>query len=113
MQAAFYVAKKMGLELGASTLLFRRVSQVRRIFLKELERFFASGSVISIASELDLIDVGARIAADDKQSVQRWMDAGLLHKTTDNEASEWAKNDALLWVVVVKDRKSTRLNSSH
>ena len=68
----------------------------------ELERFFASGSVISIASELDLIDVGARIAADDKHSVQRWMDAGLLHKTTDSEASDWAKNDALLWVVVVK-----------
>ncbi len=68
----------------------------------ELERFFASGTVISIAPELDLIDVGARIAADDKQSVQRWMDAGLLHKTSDDQATDWAKNDALLWVVVVK-----------
>jgi hypothetical protein len=76
--------------------------QTAQMHWKELERFFASGSVISIASELDLIDVGARIAADDKHSVQRWMDAGLLHKTTDTEAGEWAKNDALLWVVVVK-----------
>jgi hypothetical protein len=68
----------------------------------ELERFFASGSVISIAPELDLIDVGAHIAADDKESVQRWMDAGLMHKTSDDQATEWMKTDALLWVAVVK-----------
>ena len=76
--------------------------QTAQMHWTELERFFASGSVISIAPELDLIDVGARIAADDKQSVQSWMNAGLLHKTTDDQATEWMKNDALLWVVVVK-----------
>ena len=68
----------------------------------ELERFFAGGTVISVAPELDLIDVGARIAADDKGSVQGWMDAGLLYKTTDAQASEWLQQDALLWTVVVK-----------
>jgi len=47
--------------------------QTAQMRWSELERFFASGTVISIAPELDLIDVGARIAADDKQSVQRWM----------------------------------------
>ncbi len=67
-----------------------------------LARFFASGTVISIAPKLDLIDVGARIAADDKQSVQRWMDAGLLPKTSDDPATDSATRDTLLWVVVVK-----------
>ena len=68
----------------------------------ELERFFAGGNVISIAPELDLIDVGARIAADDKASVEGWMNAGLVYRTTDIQASDWVKSDALLWVVVVK-----------
>ena len=68
----------------------------------ELERFFASGSVISVAGELDLIDVGARIAADDKDSVLAWMNAGLLKKVTDEQAGSWHANDTLLWTVVVK-----------
>ena len=76
--------------------------QTAQMRWSELERFFASGTVISIAPELDLIDVGARIAADDKQSVQRWMDAGLLHKTSDDQATDWAMSYTLFWVVVVK-----------
>lgn len=68
----------------------------------ELERFFASGSVIWVAGELDLVDVGARIAADDKDSVLRWMNAGLVKKITDEQASSWHEQDALLWAAVVK-----------
>ena len=76
--------------------------QTAQMRWSELERFFASGSVISVAGELDLIDVGARIAADDKDSVLRWMNAGLLQKVTDQQASDWHAEDTLLWSVVVK-----------
>ncbi|MEY4369456.1 MAG: hypothetical protein RL564_1406 [Pseudomonadota bacterium] len=68
----------------------------------ELERFFASGSVIWVAGELDLIDVGARIAADDKDSTLGWMNAGLVKKVTDEQASSWHQRDAVLWTAVVK-----------
>lgn len=68
----------------------------------ELQRYFAGGYLISIAPELDLIDVGARIAADDKSSVQDWMKAGLLQRVSDIQAQQWLANDALLWAVVVK-----------
>jgi hypothetical protein len=76
--------------------------QTAQMRWSELERFFASGSVISVAGELDLIDVGARIAADDKDSVLRWMNAGLLQKVTDEQAGNWHAEDTLLWSVVVK-----------
>lgn len=76
--------------------------QTAQMRWSELERFFASGSVISVAGELDLIDVGARIAADDKDSVLGWMQAGLLCKVTDDQAGSWHASDALLWTVVVK-----------
>ena len=68
----------------------------------ELQRFFANGSVIAVAAELDLIDVGARIAADDKASVQEWMRLGLLMRASDEQASVWQAQNALLWTVVVK-----------
>ena len=76
--------------------------QTAQMRWSELERFFASGHVITIAPELDLIDVGARIAADDRASVEDWMSAGLLYKTTDTQADDWSGQDALLWTVVVK-----------
>lgn len=76
--------------------------QTAQMHWSELERFFASGSLISVAPELDLIDVGARIAADDKGSVMEWMNAGLLYKTTDAQAEDWSGQDALIWTVVVK-----------
>ena len=76
--------------------------QTAQMHWTELERFFASGSVIWVAGELDLIDVGARIAADDKDSVLSWMNAGLVRKVTDEQASSWYEQDALLWAAVVK-----------
>ena len=76
--------------------------QTAQMHWSELERFFASGAVISVAGELDLIDVGARIAADDKDSVLQWMKSGLLVKVTDEQAGSWHASDALLWTVVVK-----------
>jgi len=76
--------------------------QTAQMNWSELERFFASGNVISVAPVLDLIDVGARIAADDKASVLDWMQAGLLQKVNDEQASSWQSVDMLLWTVVVK-----------
>ncbi len=76
--------------------------QTAQMHWSELERFFASGSVIWVAGELDLIDVGARIAADDKDSVLGWMSAGLLRKVSDEQAGSWQADDVLLWTVVVK-----------
>jgi len=68
----------------------------------ELERWFASGGVIRVANELDLIDVAARIAADDKPSIQQWMAAGLIGKVMDNQAAVWLSQNSVLWTVVVK-----------
>lgn len=76
--------------------------QTAQMHWSELQRYFAGGSLISVAPELDLIDAGARIAADDKTSVQDWMNAGLLHRVSDAQAMQWLAQDALLWTVVVK-----------
>lgn len=72
-----------------------------RIQWSELARHFASGSVIWVSEELDLIDVALRIAHDDKESVARWMTAGTVAKVSDAQAEAWTAADMTLWASVV------------
>ncbi len=72
-----------------------------RIPWSELARHFASGSVIYVSEELDLIDVALRIAHDDKDSIAKWMAAGTIAKVTDLQAQTWTAADATLWASVV------------
>jgi hypothetical protein len=72
-----------------------------RIQWSELARHFASGSVIWVSEELDLIDVALRIAHDDKESVTKWMAAGTVAKVSDAQAEAWTAADLTLWASVV------------
>jgi hypothetical protein len=72
-----------------------------RVKWSELERHFASGSVIYVSEELDLIDVALRVAHDDKESIMKWMNAGTVAKVSDLQAQTWTVADATLWASVV------------
>lgn len=76
--------------------------ETSRMQWAELQRFFASGAVIVVSDELDLIDVAARIACDDKQAVAQWMAENRLGKVSDAQASAWLEAEATLWAVVVR-----------
>ena len=75
--------------------------ETSRIKWSELERHFASGSVIYVSEQLDLIDVALRIAHDDKDSIGKWMAAGTVAKVSDVQAQTWTQSDATLWASVV------------
>ncbi|MGH8853866.1 MAG: DUF2288 domain-containing protein [Telluria sp.] len=72
-----------------------------RLKWSELDRHFASGSVIFVSEELDLVDVALRVAHDDKHSIVKWMAAGTVARVTDLQAQTWAAADATLWASVV------------
>jgi len=72
-----------------------------RVKWSELERHFASGSVIWVSEALDLIDVALRIAHDDRESVTRWMNEGKVAKVSDAQAQGWLDADEVLWASVV------------
>ncbi|MNJ87840.1 hypothetical protein D3C87_53750 [compost metagenome] len=76
--------------------------ETSQIAWQELLRYFAGGLVIVVADELDLVDVAARFAIDDKAAVERWLNAGQLAKVSDAQASIWLEADALLWTVVAR-----------
>ncbi|MEM6752622.1 MAG: DUF2288 domain-containing protein [Cyanobacteria bacterium P01_C01_bin.38] len=46
-------------------------------------------SVIIVASELDLLDVGEAIAADKAAKVQNWIDEALIAKPSAVQIGEW------------------------
>ncbi len=67
---------------------------------KELERHFARGVVIKVERGLDLVDVAAHIAQDDKASVERWMNEGRIARASTEDAAGWNERQPTFWAVV-------------
>lgn len=72
-----------------------------QIAWKELQRFFASGAALMVASDLDLVEVAFQVCEDNAAQVQQWMVTGKLCKVTDEQAAAWFESDATVWAVVV------------
>ena len=78
----------------------RMIQETARIAWKELQRFFASGVVIVVSPELDLVEVAFQISEDNAAQVAEWMTTGQIGKVSDAQAQEWYETDALVWAVV-------------
>lgn len=76
-------------------------AETARIRWHALERLFARGVLVSVGASLDLVEVAAAVARDDKASVQAWLAAGLMERTEAEDARRWSAADAELWCVVV------------
>jgi hypothetical protein len=75
--------------------------ETARVGWQELERHFARGVVIRVASALDLVEVATCFANDDKQAVERWIDEGRVQHLAMATAKDWGARDPELWAVVV------------
>ncbi|MDO8893325.1 MAG: DUF2288 domain-containing protein [Sulfurimicrobium sp.] len=76
--------------------------ETSQIAWKELLRFFASGTVIAVSPELDLVEVATHISEDSKEQVEQWLSVNKIGRVSDEQAKTWLESDALLWSVVVK-----------
>ena len=76
--------------------------ETAQIAWTELQRFFAQGAVIWVASSLDLIEVAYRIADDDSAAIKMWMKNSKVAPVSDEQAKTWLANDRILWSVVVR-----------
>jgi hypothetical protein len=74
--------------------------ETARIAWKELQRFFASGSAISVTADLDLVEVAFQISEDNKKQVAQWLSGGKIGPVTDAQALIWYEADADVWAVV-------------
>ncbi|MCK9394345.1 MAG: DUF2288 domain-containing protein [Methylobacter sp.] len=76
--------------------------ETSQIAWKELQRFFASGSAVFVAPDLDLVDVAYQFSIDNKDQVALWMQNNQLALVSDQQAIDWLETDAVVWAVVVK-----------
>ena len=75
--------------------------QTARLHWSELERFFAGGKLLHVATGLDLVQVAAAVSNDDTEQVQGWVEKGELGPVSDQLALEWQGINQMLWAVVV------------
>jgi hypothetical protein len=78
------------------------ISETAKIPWLDLQRFFASGKVIWIAGNLDLVEVALALQQDDVQSVSNWTVNQELAAVSDDQARQWVSDDSLLWAVAIK-----------
>ncbi|WP_036248903.1 DUF2288 domain-containing protein [Methylobacter sp. BBA5.1] len=76
--------------------------ETSQIAWKELQRFFASGTAVYVAPDLDLVEVAYQFSMDNKALVEQWMQNGQLGLVSDQQAIDWLEADAQVWAVVVK-----------
>ena len=88
--------------LSASDLLRSRLNQeTARLPFTELLRHFAAGSVVKVASDLDLVEVAVQFSQDNKQQVAAWLAAEKVMRAQDSDAQKWQEVGQELWAVVV------------
>jgi hypothetical protein len=78
------------------------VSETAKIPWLELQRFFAAGKVMLVATELDLVDVAYAFQLDDIEQVKTWTESLQVSPVNDDQAKHWVASEAMLWAVVVK-----------
>lgn len=76
--------------------------ETSKIAWQELQRFFAIGTAVFVADELDLVDVAHQFSIDNKDKVTEWMQNQQVGLVTDAQALTWLETDADVWAVVVK-----------
>ncbi|MCX7084590.1 MAG: DUF2288 domain-containing protein [Methylococcales bacterium] len=76
--------------------------ETSKIAWQELQRFFASGLAVFVASELDLVEVAHQFSIDNKDQVAEWMQNQQVGLVPDAQAVAWLESNADVWAVVVK-----------
>lgn len=75
--------------------------ETAKISWTELQRFYASGAVIAVASGIDLIQVAKLISEDNAQAVEQWLEERKIYRVDDSQAAKWLEDDLVMWAVVV------------
>lgn len=77
-------------------------AETAKIAWRELQRFFAAGTVLYVAPDLDLVEVALTLARDDSERFSDLTNRGKVQKVSDAQAKEWVEANALMWCVVIK-----------
>ena len=75
-------------------------SQTARIRWRDLQTWYARGSVIAVAARLNLVEVAVQLGLDNTAQFQRWIGEGSIAPVKDDQALGWYEANPELWAVV-------------
>ncbi|MGR8947816.1 MAG: DUF2288 domain-containing protein [Gammaproteobacteria bacterium] len=77
-------------------------AETGRLPWKALEKYFANGSLILVAPQLDLVDVAYEFSTNNVAKTKLWLEEGSVAKVTDTQAVTHHEANSEFWVVVVR-----------
>ena len=83
------------------SLLEKLHSETAQISWLELQRFFAQGVVMHVASETDLVEVAVLFAQDESEKLKSLVESNKVCAPSNDQARDWFEREAVLWSVVV------------
>lgn len=75
-------------------------AQTAKITWEELARHYAHGTVIKVATDLDLVDVAFNMVKNRTEIFEQWTNEGKVARASDEDARNWVEADPLFWAVV-------------
>ena len=84
-----------------SELITRLNGETAKIEWHQLQKHYASGSVISVAPGFDLIKVAIALHRDDTAQVKQWLAEKLVTEVNDTQAQRWYDEKTSVWAVVI------------
>ena len=82
-------------------LIARLNGETAKIEWHQLQKHYATGSVIAVEIGFDLIKVAIALHQDDTAQVKRWLTEGLLSEVSDQQAQAWYDQKSLVWALVI------------
>lgn len=76
------------------------LAQTARIPWRDLQTYFAHGSVVEVDGALDLIDVAVQLGLDNTEQFKQWIAGGEVQAVSDSNAQNWLDGDISVWAVV-------------
>ena len=84
-----------------SELITRLNGETANIEWHELQKHYASGSVIAVAAGFDLIKVAIALHQDDTAQIKQWLAEKLVVEVSDSQAQRWYDQNTAVWALVI------------
>ena len=82
-------------------LIARLNGETAKIEWHQLQKHYASGSVIAVAAGFDLIKVAIALHQDDTAQIKQWLVEELVVEVSDSQAQRWYDQNTSVWALVI------------
>ena len=82
-------------------LIQRLNGETAKIEWHQLQKHYASGNVLLINQDYDLIKVAMAMHRDDTEQIKQWLEKSAVGEVSDSQAQFWYDNHSIVWALVI------------